>query len=401
MLRHGSLFSGIGGFDLAAQWMEWENIFHCEIDPFCQKVLKYHFPKSKSHEDIKQTDFTIYRGQIDVLSGGFPCQPFSVAGERKGSDDDRHLWPEMCRAIKEIQPRWVVGENVRGIINWNGGLVFEQVQSDLENEGYEVQSFILPACGVDAPHRRDRVWVIGYRTDVTNSDNIRLEHSEKTGNLGEGEKETQGKGSESPRRIKTKSGEWNVANSDSWRTQTWSFGKVLAKSDCQRKTSGFIDESISRNVTNSESIGCIRSDESRSHREQERNLDKDIKNDRNQIRSENERCGSNVTNSDSDRLEGSIFAKEHKQQQSKKTNDAKYISQSSRRPPISFEEFPTQSPICGGNDGISEWLDGITFPKWRRETIKAYGNAIVPQVVFPIFKVIEEMDKKKGIRENP
>ncbi len=175
MLRHGSLFSGIGGFELAAQWMEWENIFHCEIDPFCQKVLKYHFPKSKSHEDIKQTDFTIYRGQIDVLSGGFPCQPFSVAGERKGSDDDRHLWPEMCRAIKEIQPRWVVGENVRGIINWNGGLVFEQVQSDLENEGYEVQSFILPACGVDAPHRRDRVWVIGYRTDVTNSDSIRLE----------------------------------------------------------------------------------------------------------------------------------------------------------------------------------------------------------------------------------
>lgn len=156
-MTHGSLFSGIGGFDLAAEWMGWTNVFHCEIDTFCQNVLKYHFPNSIMHDDIKQTDFTIYRDRIDILTGGFPCQPFSAAGKRKGKEDDRHLWPEMLRAIREIQPRWVVGENVFGITNWNGGMVFDEVQADLEAEGYEVQPFILPACAVNAPHRRDRV----------------------------------------------------------------------------------------------------------------------------------------------------------------------------------------------------------------------------------------------------
>lgn len=101
-------------------------------------------------------------GGVDIISGGFPCQPFSHAGKRKGTDDERHLWPEMLRIIREVQPTWVVGENVSGIVNWDGGLVFEQVQADLETEGYEVTSFILPACAVNAPHRRDRVWFVAY-----------------------------------------------------------------------------------------------------------------------------------------------------------------------------------------------------------------------------------------------
>ena len=142
---HGSLFSGIGGFDLAAEWMQWKNVFHCEINPFVQKVLKYHFPNSESLTNIITTDFKKYANKIDILTGGFPCQPFSVAGKRKGTEDERHLWPEMLRAIREIKPRWIVGENVCGIINWDGGMVFDQVQTDLENEGYEVQPFILPA----------------------------------------------------------------------------------------------------------------------------------------------------------------------------------------------------------------------------------------------------------------
>lgn len=162
-MTHGSLFSGIGGFDLAAAWAGWENIFACEIDPFCQKVLKYHFPKSTLYENIRTTDFTVWRGRIDVLSGGFPCQPFSTAGKRKGTEDERYLWPEMLRAIREISPRWVVGENVLGIVNWNGGMVFEQVCADLEAEGYEVQPYVLPACGVGAPHKRDRVWFAARR----------------------------------------------------------------------------------------------------------------------------------------------------------------------------------------------------------------------------------------------
>src|SRR5690606_35307339 len=163
-MRHGSLFSGIGGFDLAAEWMGWENVFHCEKEKFCQQVLNYYWPKATLHEDIRNTDFTIYRGLIDILTGGFPCQPYSTAGKRLGKEDDRHLWPEMLRAIREISPRWIVGENVRGLTNWNGGLVFDEVQADLESEGYEVIPFLLPACAVNAPHRRDRVWFVAKNT---------------------------------------------------------------------------------------------------------------------------------------------------------------------------------------------------------------------------------------------
>jgi DNA (cytosine-5)-methyltransferase 1 len=168
-MRHGSLFSCIGGFDLAAEWMGWENVFHCEVDLFRQKILKYYWPNAKSYTDITKADFSIYRGVIDILTGGFPCQPYSVAGKRKGKEDDRHLWPEMLRAIREIQPRYVVGENVYGLVNWSEGLVFEEVQADLENEGYEVQSIILPACSVNAPHRRDRIWIVANRKSKQSS----------------------------------------------------------------------------------------------------------------------------------------------------------------------------------------------------------------------------------------
>ena len=161
-MKHGSLFSGIGGFDLAAEWMGWENKFHCEWNEFGQKVLKYYWPNAESFSDITKTNFTKYAGAIDIISGGFPCQPYSMAGKRLGKEDERHLWPHMLRAIQEVKPRWVVGENVRGLISWNGGLVFEEVQADLEAAGYEVQPFLLPACGVNAPHRRDRVWFVAW-----------------------------------------------------------------------------------------------------------------------------------------------------------------------------------------------------------------------------------------------
>lgn len=158
----GHLFNGIGGFALAAHWMGWQNIMHCEIDPFCNKVMKHHFPNSYQHEDIRTTDFTIWRGKLDLITGGFPCQPYSTAGKRKGKEDDRHLWPQMLRAVREIQPSIVVGENVRGLTNWNGGLVFDEVQADLETEGYKALPFLLPAAGVNAPHRRDRIWFIAH-----------------------------------------------------------------------------------------------------------------------------------------------------------------------------------------------------------------------------------------------
>lgn len=164
-MKHASLFSGIGGFDLAAQWMGWENIFQVEIDNYCQKVLAKNFPTVTRYGDIKQFDGTKYRGTIDIISGGFPCQPFSTAGQRKGKEDDRYLWPEMLRIIREVQPRWIVGENVSGLLNLSGGMVLKQIKTDLEAEGYSViPPFILPACGKNAPHRRDRLWIVAYST---------------------------------------------------------------------------------------------------------------------------------------------------------------------------------------------------------------------------------------------
>ena len=165
-LRHGSLFSGIGGFDLAAEWMGWENVFHCEWNEFGQKILKHYWPNAILYADITKTDFTIHRGTIDILTGGFPCQPYSAAGKRLGKEDDRHLWPEMLRAIREIQPTYIVAENVHGLVNWGGGLVFNEVLSEMENEGYEVAPVILPACSVGADHIRERIWFCAYSSGM-------------------------------------------------------------------------------------------------------------------------------------------------------------------------------------------------------------------------------------------
>jgi DNA-cytosine methyltransferase len=166
-MKHIGLFEGIGGFSLAARWMGWETVAWCEWNEFGQKVLRHHFPEAEGFGDITKTDFTKYANRIDILTGGFPCQPYSLAGKRKGKEDDRHLWPEMLRAIREIRPSWVVGENVFGLINWNGGMVFDEAQTDLEAEGYEVWAYVLPACAVNAPHKRERIWFVAYRNKCT------------------------------------------------------------------------------------------------------------------------------------------------------------------------------------------------------------------------------------------
>lgn len=201
-MRHIDLFSGVGGFALAVDtvWPNSEHIF-CDNDPFCQQVLKKHWPNSQIYGDIRTltSNSTSQRfgsgssdrqerhilqtqvGQIEedkqewggrfnragsdtfLLTGGFPCQPFSQAGRRQGTADDRYLWPEMFRVIREFKPTWVIAENVRGLVTWNEGLVLEQVCSDLESEGYEVQPLIIPAVAVNAPHRRDRIWFIANK----------------------------------------------------------------------------------------------------------------------------------------------------------------------------------------------------------------------------------------------
>ena len=152
------LFSGIGGFSLGLEWAGMSTVAMCEKDPYCRKILAKHWPDLTIHEDIRNLDGKKYTNAIDLVAGGFPCQPFSVAGKRKGADDDRHLWPEMLRVIKEAKPRWVIGENVFGFIN----MALDDVQADLEREHYEVRKFVLPAVAVDARHRRDRIILIAY-----------------------------------------------------------------------------------------------------------------------------------------------------------------------------------------------------------------------------------------------
>lgn len=290
-MTHASLFSGIGGFDLAAHWMGWENLFQCEKDPFCQTVLRHHFPKCILHGDIKELQADEYHGRVDVLTGGFPCQPYSTAGKRKGRDDDRHLWPEMLRVIRECQPRWVLGENVLGLRSWDGGMVFEEVCADLEARGYSVQPFVIPACGVkNAPHKRDRIWFVAYS------------HHPRVSPRPGGVQEPHGKVPQ-----------WN--------------------NDAKPCHTG------ARPLANSNSHNTQGGHEQRAQTETE-------KGDRAQAQSV----------------------------------------------PDGWQTFPNFPPVCGRHDGLPTQLDGVTFPKWRNESVKAYGNAIVPQVALQIFKAMQQYE---------
>jgi len=282
-MRHGSLFSGIGGFDLAAEWMGWENKFHCEWNEFGQKVLKYYWPNSESFSDITKTDFTKYANKIDILTGGFPCQPYSQAGKRLGKEDDRHLWPEMLRAIREVKPSWVVGENVYGLVNWNGGLVFHEVQS----EGWdEIRS------------KSERYSQKGTSSDSNNNGFYATKNRQGLG----------------------KGNDYNTARKN----------KTIKLKRCSNEKSKI--------VTNTTKQGLER------------------------LRREERRCTKLHTRYNENR---------------------------------GWETFPTVSPICNGDDGFSNRLDSITFPKWRNESIKAGGNAIVPQVVYQIFKAIEQYEHQR------
>lgn len=235
MITHGSTFSGIGAPEVAAEMLGWENVFHCEINPFGRRVLDYYFPNARSYEDITKTDFSEWRDKVTVLTGGFPCQPFSYAGKRRGSEDDRYLWPFMLRCIEQVRPTWFVGENVAGITTMafpgedvkvgaspdkqNPGLfdelfaaeeqdcnsednsrykefrkriedeyegvyritqnyVLDEICSSLEKIGYSVQPILIPACAVGAPHRRDRVFIVAHRVAESVADTNDLRGSE-------------------------------------------------------------------------------------------------------------------------------------------------------------------------------------------------------------------------------
>ena len=161
------LFSGLGGFSLGLERTgQFKTVAFCDNDKFSNLVLQKHWKGAKIYNDVKEITKEKLKADgvesPDIITGGFPCQPFSVAGKQKGTSDDRHLWPEMFRIIKEFTPRWVIGENVKGITNIQDGMVFENVCTDLEGEGYEVRAFNIPAAGVGAPHRRERIWIVAH-----------------------------------------------------------------------------------------------------------------------------------------------------------------------------------------------------------------------------------------------
>lgn len=162
-MTHVDLFSGIGGFALAARWAGFETIAFCDIEPYCQKVLRKHWPDVPIHDDVRTFPVDAYRG-CTVLTGGFPCQPFSIASKtRRGVDDDRYLWPAMFDVIKEVRPHWVIAENVANI----DGMALDRCFSDLESEGYETADPLeIPACAVDAWHKRERVWICAHLNGV-------------------------------------------------------------------------------------------------------------------------------------------------------------------------------------------------------------------------------------------
>lgn len=166
-MKHASLFTGIGGFDLASEWVGWDNVFQVENDKFCQKVLTKNFPHVKKYKDIKEFDGTKYRGIIDIISGGDPCQPSSIAGLGKGTKDNRFLWPEMYRIIQEICPPWIINENVSGSIAIG---ILDIKITNMESTGYTCQTYSIPAESVGALHQRGRVWLIAHNPNfITNS----------------------------------------------------------------------------------------------------------------------------------------------------------------------------------------------------------------------------------------
>lgn len=409
-MKHATLFSGIGAPELAAYWLGWENVFHCEINPFCRQVLEYWFNSSISYEDITKTNFKRWRGIIDVLSGGFPCQPFSVAGRRKGAEDNRYLWPEFKRVIREVHPRWVIGENVGGIISmvqpgkeidleskeasWQKGdkeilleqeFVIETICRDLECEGYSVQPVIIPACAVGAPHRRDRVWFIAHHNSFRLQDGETEQFS--TVHRGIFEKESSSdshngstlresgfdEGTGEKKRISERDQVQQPDKPDSIWTSTYSTsgGQFNWSSDWEERQVYSDQERMSQ--------------ENQSERECRQS-----------------RTGEGVPfyeYSYSLSLEGRDYPD---------TGKVPVCGAAERNPRKirDWKDFPIEPPICRGDDGLSELLDlnavfkglgytrGSVFNRWRTESIKAYGNAMVPQVIYQIYKHIDYIENR-------
>lgn len=327
-LSHGSLFSGIGGFDLAAKWMNWINVFQCEKDEWCRKILAKNFPQSKQFADIKDFDGKEYTGTIDVISGGFPCQPFSVAGQRKGKNDDRYLWEEMLRVVGEIKPTYVIGENVTGII----GLALDTVLSDLEAQGYTTETFIIPACGKNAWHRRDRVWIMAYANSIGRHNEQKENGKSLHNRNGNDKAKEQSRGQQQCRTGKSSSVFPNAASSGTGMEEYRSGGQ---------------------------------------EREQTNEFEPKI------LRQENGQISSKRINTSGGDIPTNTNDTGCKEQREQFTDGEKFFA-------------PKCSSWWETEPGMGRVVNGLPG---RVDRLKGLGNAIVPQVAFELFKAVESVHR--------
>jgi DNA (cytosine-5)-methyltransferase 1 len=343
-----SFYSGIGGFELAGEWVGWDIISSCEINPFGQKVLKYYWPNAYHHSDVKTIDYEKIKQKINkrkptIFVSGFPCQPFSIAGKRKGIEDDRYGWPDCIKAVRELSPDYCVFENVFGIVNWDGGMVFNQVQSDLEAEGYEVQPYVLPACAVNAPHRRDRVWFVAYNEHYGNRRRQQQQESEQ---------EKSGV-AENARSNGCPNGEHDKQRN---------FGNI-GESCTGGEERDFIGEAL-QDASNSDCNGF-----NGGNSEHEINTSEGGEYAQRNV----EQMGGDAIHSQQQGLERAnwLFESERLKQGCKEYDATNAISigqpgkeyrEKERRRitetgvPNDWQDFPTQPPVCGIYDGISEWI---------------------------------------------
>jgi DNA-cytosine methyltransferase len=356
MLKVLDLFSGIGGFSLGLESTgHFETIAFCEKDEFCQKVLQKNFKNIPIEGDVRNVKGDKYKA--DVVTGGFPCQPFSVAGKRKGTDDDRYLWDETIRVVRECKPKWFIGENVEGLINIQEGMVLRQVQTDLEKEGFEVQCLIIPASGIGAWHQRKRVWIIGC--NVSNS-NTRF-------GIGENQE------------VQTR---WNTINNGSSsnvsNTQSkWSREcRELDKKKRLEESKSTQSDCICSDVPNSDSRMRRRGrtiGESGTNQVWGFHTEKEKQSEQN-FRSKTIGCDDipreeDAANSDKQRTQV---------QTKRKQSSIKMSGSSSQK-----NWWQTQSELCGVPNGVSYELD-----KDRANRVKSLGNSIVPQIARELGKAI-------------
>lgn len=430
-MNHASLFSGIGGAEVAASMMGWQNLFHCEIQEFPRKVLDYWFPNSESYEDITKTDFTKWHGKVDVLTGGFPCQPFSLAGRRKGADDNRYLWPQMLRAIRQIHPTWVVGENVNGIKTMvescqvtqmgrtdylfeenhlyreESRFTLDKICSDLEAEGYSVQPIVIPACAIGAPHRRDRVWIIAHRSDPR-AETVQQEgqdgicsarpstHTQCDGHSPQGHGNQRARAKKSKKRKNRPQSRSRRHGSGKTSTYTLQHRRHEVHQDHQSQfPDGARSNSLGGQWSSSYSYGnggkTLQPSEGTERTGCKRDVQPKERSTSPEWTDRLSRLQRHDAHAISERLEGMYQSWGEESERKCVWRDfARHCEEGH------WKHFPTQSPVCRGNDGIPFDVDSLTisFPKWRQESIKAYGNAWVPQVAYEIFRAIEAEENK-------